>query len=234
MNKNKESFKDFLIERSNIIELIGSLSVPVLPGMMDRLGFSEHGIAYRVMNSKYLPDLIKKQGKKNNLSAFTDGGYAIARVPSQPDMLVKLEGTILINGETDLWSKRDQRGILWLDQDRRVPGNKLSFYLQGIIDKLNKNIGPLNDISSKDQIRYYKEYIQEVERYLDQGGYKELNDYLKKASNLDYNEVIITRYKILEVSSLEFDRAVIINIAKENNIPYGGVKSYHDIKKIKP
>ena len=226
------NFKNFLLERSNIIALIKSYSVPVLPGMMSRLGYSDHGTAYRVMNSKYLEDLIQKQGKKNNLSAFTKGGYNLARVPSLPNILVELEGTILINGETDLWSKRDQRGVLWLDQDRRVPGNKLSFNLQGIIDKLTKEIGVIEEISQKDQVRFYKEYLTAVERYLNQGGYKELNDYLKKASDLDYNEVVITRYKITKVYSLEFDRDHIMSTLNKNNITYGGVLNYHDINKI--
>ncbi|MCD6435241.1 MAG: hypothetical protein J7L15_02455 [Clostridiales bacterium] len=241
LNEDAEILSEFTTH--NIAGLISKYMIPLSPGMLDRLGYSENDkIAYHLTNfDKYFEDIYKNQGKKGQISCFTRGGFELSRVPSQPNILIKLKGKMIIGGNTDIWTVTSSRGVRWLDQDSRIKDNKLSFNIEGILRKLSKNynidfdeldIGIVN-LSKKDQVSFYRDYMKAIERYLDQGGYKELNAYLKNAADMSYNEVIMERIEILEVSCVEIEQDYIIDKLNLMKVTYGGLKNYHDIKKIK-
>ncbi len=237
--------QEILLEFSkwNIAGLIAKYMIPLSPGMMDRLGYSqEDKIAYHLTNyDKYFDSIVKNQGKKGQISCFTKGGFELTRIPSQPNILIKLKGKMIIDGDKDLWTLTSSRGVRWLDQDSRVRGNKLSFNIEGILRKLAKNysldfedLAPeIITLSAKDQVKFYRDYLKAVERYLDQGGYKDLNDYIKKSAQMSYNEVIMEKVQILDVSCVQIEQDYIVKELSEMNITYAGVVDYHDIKNIK-
>jgi len=246
------TFNSYLLEETellnefskhNIAGLIAKYMIPLSPGMMERLGYSEDNkIAYHLTNfSKYFEQMVKSQGKKGHLSCFTRGGFELARVPSQPDVLIKLQGKMIIEGDTDIWTLTSSRGVRWLDQDSRIKGNKMSFNIEGILRKLSKKYAidfeeldiELVKLDQKIQVRFYRDYLTAVESYLDRGGYKDLNNYLKSAADMSYNEVIMSRIEILEVACVEIEQDYIINSLTNLGITYAGVVTYHDIKKIK-
>ncbi len=249
-------FKNYLLEQTNqniilqeftthgIPELISKLMIPLSPILMKKLGyFEDDKIAYHLTNyNKYFNNIYKNQGKKGQISCFTKGGFELARVPSQPDILIKLKGEMVIGGDTDIWTVTSSRGVRWLDHKKR--GTKLDFFIEGILTKILKEFNGtygtekeiqnfIENLSNKEQVKFYKRYLEEIERYINQGGYKELNKYLKSAAEMSYNEVIMERVQILEVSCVEIEQQYIIDKLKELNITYDGLINYHDIKKIK-
>ena len=250
------SFKDHHSEDQQILaeftkheipELIANLMIPLSPILMKKLGYHEDDkIAYHLTNfDKYFLDIYKNQGKKGQISCFTKGGFELTRIPSQPDVLIKLQGEMIIGGDTDIWTLTSSRGVRWLDHKGRA-GGKLGFYIEGILQKLLKEFSidaeidnskliasSIMNLSKKAQVQFYKRYLEEIERYLSGGGYRELNNYLKNASEMSYNEVIMERVKILEVSCVEIEQDYIINKLRDRNITYGGIMNYHDIKTIK-
>ena len=151
----------------------------------------------------------------------------------------------MIEGKTDIWTLASTRGVRWLDQKNRVD-KFLTIDIRSVVAKSFREINQpdtyemtseeietaINNLSNKDQIKFYKVYIKNIERYLDSGGYKLLNNYLKKASPMSYNEVIMERFKILEVSCVQIEQDFIVAELAELGIPYGGLVNYHDIKKI--
>ena len=241
LNEDEEILLEF--SKHNIAGMISKYMIPLSPGMMDRLGYSEENkIAYHLTNfNKYFDMIYKNQGKKGQISCFTRGGFELARVPSQPDILIKLQGKMILGGDSDIWTLTSSRGVRWLDQDSRIKGNKLSFNIDSILRKLAErynidfeelDIG-IVQLSKKEQVAFYRDYMKAIERYLDQGGYKELNKYLKNAADMSYNEVIMERVTILDVSCVEIEQEYIINKLRDKKITYGGLINYHDIKKIK-
>ena len=100
------NFKTFIQEDINLLaeftkhnlpSLISNYAIPLSTGMMDRLGYSEDGkTAYHLTNfQKHFNDMVKGQNKKGQISCFTKGGFELTRIPSQPDVLVKLQGKMV-------------------------------------------------------------------------------------------------------------------------------------------
>lgn len=245
LNTDKELLLEF--SAHGIPELISRLMIPLSPILMKKLGYFEADkIAYHLTNfNKYFDMIYKNQGKKGQISCFTKGGFELTRIPSQPDILIKLQGEMIIGGDTDIWTVPSSRGVRWLDHSGRG-GAKLDFYIEGILVKIFKefsfDINPQSEsqikdtileLNNKEQIQFYKRYLEEIEGYINKGGYKELNKYLKNAAEMSYNEVVMERIQILDVSCVEIERDYIINKLRDLKITYGGLINYHDIKKIK-
>jgi len=264
--KSFKSFKQFLNEytsRSTYLH-IANRNIPLNSGLMKRLGYYQENVqAYHVTNHMYLKEMAKNQNKrKTQISAFTKGGPELARLPSQPDVLLLLEGDAVISGDTDIWTGISGRGIRWIEIGHKSTtsenkhAKKLKFYIDGVLQKLvNKyqikdkgkeiNVYNLSDtklgnvlfdylieMDKKEYQMLYKDYIQEMEHMLNTVGYKELNQYLKTISDMKYNEVILTKWKILEVYLLDYENPLIVKDIEDLGLNYAGVFKSRDFNKL--
>lgn len=236
-----------------ISELIGLRAIPLSAGMMGRLGYSVDNVSvYHLTNIRHLEELVKIQKTKKQISAFSRGGPELARLPSQPNILVRLIGTEIISGDSDIWTLVDTNGRRWINQNDRVDG-KLTFIINGIIQKIFSSPRDASKMSPKDvskmspkelqdfidglsnqsKSEIYADYIDSVERYIDQGGYKDLQNYLRKASNLSYNEIILSNFRIIDVRSLDVDSPLITSKCAELGLVNSGVFKSRDLKDIR-
>jgi hypothetical protein len=255
--KSSKSFKKYLNETEELLlefskhkipELIAARSIPLEPGMMRRLGYYlEDEQAYHLTNSKNLPDMLKAQGKRNNhISCFTKGSHELSRLPSQPNVLLLLEGDTVIGGETDIWSLTSERGRRWLDVRDRPGAKKLTFYINGVLQKVAGMIGldidvykmkpeelqeTIENLDKSEAKQFYLTYLREMENMLNLH-YKELNTYLRSAAEMGYNEVILDKWKILEAWSVDWERPEVQKFCEDNNIGYGGVIMSRDFTKL--
>ena len=246
-------FKEFIAEKSaqgnyDINKLIGMNAVPLSTDMMDRLGYSYEDEAYHVTDVQYLNDLAKLQGSKKQISAFTVGGNELMKLPSNPTVVVKLEGNFVIEAKSDMWTALDKQGRRWItlaDSNNEIGtthSEKLSFFIGGIKNKIIKKLGydvyddkvkSTNSISwmtKKDRSILYREYIKEVEKYLEKCGYKLLNNHLKENITYSYNEVILNKFKIIGVYSLGINNKE--NEIKKEGLKYLGNMGMEELSKI--
>jgi hypothetical protein len=239
------TFKTYLNEytKRKISDLIANRAIPLSSPMMDRLGYSFQTKAWHLTNHRHLEELVKNQNSKKQLSTFTKGGKELVRLPSQPDVLVELEGIAVLEGKKDLWTIVDTQGRRWIDHRARVKGNKLTFFIDGILTKLlgvdvnGKKPGEVLDIienlSNKEKSIFYKDYINAIERYIDGGGYKDLADYIEKSAPMDYNEVVLNQYKILNVKVIDFESPNVLATISKLGLNYDGIILSKDLAKLK-
>lgn len=241
-------FKQYINEYSKLplSYLISLRAIPLSEPMMDRLGYSYEVNVYHLTNSRDLAGLVKIQNTKKQISTFSKGGAELARLPSQPDILVKLSGIAVIEGNSDIWTLVDKQGRRWIDQSNRVENNKMTFRINGILQKLIQTTDDvskmksaqveklINNLTSKERSVLYKEYIQAIERYLDSGGYKDLGDYLKKVSNgLSYNEIILSSFKIISVQTVDIESPATLAQIDKLKLRYEGSIKSKDFKKLR-
>ena len=253
--------QEILLEYNDfsVAELIASGSIPLEPGMMNRLGFSEKNQeAYHMTNyHKYLKDMISNQNKKVQLSCFTKGGPELARLPSNPNIVIKLKGTTVIKGKTDIWSLTSVRGRRWLSISssgyvgaRAKKVSKLHNLVLGVLQRVTNKAqedqeeiidmynsteterrNVISWLSDKEKVALYRLYMKEMEKLLNKH-YKVLVDYISDAADFSYDEVILTKWKIIEVKALDFDNGVKTAL-KDTNVPYAGVILKKDLKDLK-
>ena len=233
-------FADYLNEKNaqgntDMRTLIAMNYIPLSTPMMDRLGYSYEDEAYHVTDVQYLEDLKKLQGKKKQISAFTKGGNELMKLPSNPTLLIKLEGNIVIDADSDMWTAIDSGGRRWInvvaakEENGTEYSEKLSFFIGGIKNKIIKSLGydavantyqgiaGINNMLKSDRNKLYKLYIEEVEKYLQKDGYKLLSKHLKENITYSYNEVILNKFKIVGAYSLDND-------SKKSDIEKVGIK----------
>lgn len=243
------NFKEYLNEATEIAQLIANKSIPLEPGLMRRLGYFESDVkAYHLTNSIHLPEMKKNQKKRNaQLSCFTKGGPELARIPSQPNVLLLLQGDSLIKGETDIWTIRSVRGRRWLDiRNRKLTtgdAKKLTKYMSGVLQSTADVYGIDIDayksspdeifkiIQSQGSLMMYKTYLTKLESMLNKE-YKLLNEYLRTAAEMKYNEVILDNWKMLEIYSVDFESPATLDIINKLNVPYKGIITQKEISKL--
>jgi len=211
---------------SEIEELIKQGMIPISPKMMMDLGYSndEDLQAYHMTNAMDLKTL-KGMNKKSQLSCFTKPSLELTKLPSKPNIVVKVQGRLLIEGLSDLYTFLDKDGRRWIKLDEKSqlktgPGKKLKFLIDGIQKRIFKN-----KIYST---LLYKEYLKEITKLLDKGGYKLLNEHLKIIT-YNYNEVILDKVKILGAWDFNADKKQEI---QENKIKYLGHMNASDLIKL--
>jgi len=249
INEEQEILLEYT--KHNISELIASGSIPLAAGMMDRLGFLEKDqLAYHVTNFEYLKELASNQHKKKQISCFTKGGPELLRLPSQPNILMMLKGTTVIKGKTDIWTLVSTRDRRWLDINPKgyagAKADKLLFLVQGVLNSVAKRADifvdaygdsslikqTIDNLPGKQKIILYKSYLQEMENMLNKH-YKVLIAYINDAAEWDYNEVILTRWEIMDVWCIEYDDNVTTHLLNKLNLPFAGVMSKRDLKDLK-
>ncbi len=251
-----KTFKDFINEDRELLleytkhpisELIAFGGIPLDPGMMDRLGFSEtEQLAYHLTNSVNLEEMARNQGKKKQLSCFTEGGPELARLPSQPNILLILEGTSVIKGETDLWTLVSTRDRRWLDINKDKH-SKLNFLIMGVLSSVAKKVkidvdvyktdpktlaGMIDMLEDKSKTKIYRLYLKEMESMLNKN-YKVLIEYLKTAADMKYNEIVLTKWEIMDSWCLEYEQPFVIEQFGKLGISYAGVMARRDLGSLK-
>ncbi len=171
------------------------------------------------------------------------------QLPSQPDVLVMLEGTAVIEGNADIWTAVSTKGRRWIDITTRggKEAQKLIFGVNGILQGIAKNMGLDKDIykmswndleeyiiqlPQKTQIDLYRKYLKGIEKYLNKN-YKTLNSYLRaELRNMKYNEIVLTDFEILQVWSINNESEIVHNECKKLGLKYSGVIGQKDMAKI--
>jgi hypothetical protein len=225
------NFKDYLNEApqfgyTKFEELIQGEMIPLSEPLMKRLGYYYDDIeAYHALNIKNFHNLVKDQNTRKHLSCFTKGDHRITSLPSKPEIIAKLQGDEVISAEGDLWTFVDSNKRRWIQIKQDYPaGKKLRFMIKGIISNI--------PVELDNKRKFLKEYLIRIEQFLNQN-YKLLNDYLKELQKYDmgYNEVVLTRYKILGVYSLKKDQ-LAQELCQQYDIPYLGHLNSSDIKNL--
>ena len=238
-------FKQYLNEAWMVSELMAQGGVPLSIGMMDRLGYSEPDkIAYHLTNSRSLKEKYKLQNKEFHISCFTKGSVELSKLPSKPDLLLKVKGHSLIEADVDIFTEPSTKKRRWITSN----GTKLQKHMQGILfSSLRENgividdldISDINNrkkitkiLNNKNPKQIFRTYLKKTEKWINSGGYKVLNDFLKTASDFKYNEVILTRWEILEVSDIRYQNPEVVKFCTEKNLNYGGIIDWKDISDI--
>ncbi len=234
------NFKEYINEytKHTLAELISLRAIPLSTTMMDRLGYLFPDVkAFHLTNHRHLKNLKSIQKKKSQISCFTKGSYELARLPSQPNCLVHIEGDEIISGASDIWSLTDTHNRRWIDQYKRLKNNKMTFMIDGYLNKMlfdyDENINVekmkprelqkfIEELPSADRAKVYKDYHDNIEKYIDGGGYRSLNSYLKNSALLKYNEIIMNNIKIIYVKSIDFDRPEVQVSCEKLNLEYDG------------
>jgi len=81
----------------------------------------------------------------------------------------------------------------------------------------------IKNLPVKQQLEFQKSYFKKIEKWIDGGGYKELQKFLDNAAEMKYNEVILTKFKIDSVYSLNSDNGKIRSFCEKNDIKYAGI-----------
>jgi hypothetical protein len=220
-------------------DLISNRCIPLDLKMMNRLGYSDTGVeAYHLTNSVFLNGLKKIEKTDKQLSTFTVGGPELARLPSQPNCLIRLIGTEVIRGKSDIWTTVDENGMRWINHnvEERTTKFMLTFAIDGLLSRLFREFGvdfdadrqPSSEVLKaikkvKDKTKFHKAYFKAIENWIDNGGYKELQKYLNNAAEMKYNEVILTKFKIESIAVLDSENGKVENFCKKHNIKYDGV-----------
>jgi len=233
--------------KHDISELIAFGGIPLDPGMMDRLGFLEKDTeAFHVTNSEHLDEMSKNQNKKKQISCFTKGGPELARLPGQPNVLLLLEGTSVVTGETDIWTLVSTRDRRWLDinPDKH---SKLNFLIKGVLQSVVNKIeydidiyktNPkeltklIEQLNNKQKVQLYRLYLTEMEAMLNRN-YKELIKYLKNAADMQYNEVVLTKWQMIQGWCLGYEQLSTVQKFNDLGISYMGVMPRRDLSTLK-
>jgi len=251
MIKTSKSFKQYINEaRWKISELMAKGAIPLSYGMMSRLGYTqENKIAFHLMNSKNLKRKYKEQNTKTHISCFTKGSLKLSRLPSNPNILIKVQGISLIDAGVDIYTEPSDKNRRWIT----AINTKLQKFQEGILFKSLDVVGAsdiyknINIKNTKDQdklsekiesldkptfVKLYRTYLSLTEKWLDSGGYLILNDYTKTATNFGYDEVVLTRWQILEVYDINYPQQVTADFCKKKRLDYQGYVNWEFIEKI--
>jgi len=233
---------------SSIEKLIAYGNIPLDDNMMEELGYYQgNKKAYHISDLKWLKELKKLENKPNQISCFTKGGRDIVDLPilkqSSNSILILLEGNAVIEGKSDLWTAVDKNGKRWLITSTFESGKKLNFFILGIVKKILKKYGYNGETNSQEMENFlnninktkeiYKLYIEKLTDFLDEGGYKYLNDFLNSNIIYDYNEVVMDYIKILEVYTINGLEEEIEKECKKLKIPYKGIIEYEKLTNLK-
>ena len=240
-------FKDFIDEASQnqhkLSSMLAYLNIPLDTEMMERLGYSYNGEAYHMTSPQWFEELKKMEGTNKQLSTFTIGSSELLKLPSNPQVVIKLSGNVVIEAQSDMWTTIDRYGMRWMD----VKDDKIKFVLEGLLISEMKKLGIdiselpikyngpeaeyfISNIDKKRRNKLYTNYIKRVEDWIDKGGYKQLNNYLKSYITYSYNEVILNKFKILGAYGLDNDSKK--TEIEKAGFKYLGVMTQKEIAKI--
>jgi len=235
-------FKDFINEATTLFKRLDLLSksfIPIDRNMMDNLGYSYNSDAYHITSVQWLKKLKSIEGTNKQISCFSKGSTELMKLPSNPNVLVKLKGNVVISGKSDIWTWLDSKGYRWIDSKNKKLENDIKNIIIKLMKEFNLNVSNIKDsknistnirtLEIKEIKLFIKNYLDRLEKYLDKGGYKLLNESLNNIT-YRYNELIMDNIEIIGAYSIENDTKKE-DIQKEN-IKYLGIISMKEIDKI--
>jgi len=249
-----KNFKDFFTEDASQsmykpAQLMAIGALPLTSTVMDRLGYKYESNMFHATDVRGLKNLIKLQGKKKQISAFTKGGTnLLTKIVIKPEFIVVLEGDIVLEGESDLWTHLEQGGRRWLSfrPGDSKEGDKLkAMLISSLKDKIFKlgyesiedensdthTIETISYMMKKDRGVLIKWYHQMAERLIEKN-YKLLNAHLKNnTEGLNYNEVVTNNIKIKGVYTLGLASKKPI---EDLGLKYLGVVEQSDLSALDP
>jgi len=229
--KFKDFVQDILIESPSyfrgIDEMMAQSRVPITSKTAKLLGY-EQSIkdVYHATEINFLPDLIKIQHSKEHISTFTHNlSNLLSKISVRPDILVKLNGTVIMNFNHDIFSHPDKYGRRWLS----TRGSAKSDFLQTAINsKIIKKLleysnSPdddsllyndteyrrlFNDLNKEQKTELVQMYFDNIHRLLKNSTYtKIINEILSKNTHdTKYDEDIVNNFTIKGVYALENGR----------------------------
>jgi len=190
--------------------LIKNNFIPFFKEMSEELGYLiEDKECYHLTTNSYIKDLAKIQKTDKTISGFSKGGNDLMKLPvisSGTPILVKIKGDCILEGNADLYTFPDTQGRRWIKTDFPA-GKKLNFFLSGFSKKALESDNPLET--------YYNRILD----WLDEGGYKIFNKFIKENIQTNYNECLMTNFKIQKIYWLnEVNKNEIQKIADLLNV----------------
>ena len=224
------SFLKLFTERASAYKndemLIGLGFLPLTKKISELLGGGKYQEAFHLTSLEYLPNLKKIKGDKS-ISTFTRGlGSVVNGVNVKPDVCVKLEGNVVLFANKDIFTHVDRSGLRWINL-RTIQNNdkKYKFILEATAVKITKyandkfnleipenhiNAGIIDPYWNKLKAKEKKEvkdfYIKNFEQLLQNKIYLDIiKEFIESEDKTKYkhNEVVMNRFKILGVYSIE-------------------------------
>ena len=223
------TFKQFITEKPSysydIIDLMAASALPLTDKILKSLGFeNKKTTAYHATGLEFLKQLKKMERTDKPISTFTKNLWSVVNgISTRPDIIVKLEGTSILDYKGDIFSHPDTTGRRWI-KTRGI--DKSDFLQHSLNDKIIKEI--LNhtnsDISIDDMIYDDNEYKKEFSRLNKKEQEKIIKLYISHAEDImnkkmfsnivlellnarsgryNHNEILMTNFKILGVYSIE-------------------------------
>jgi len=242
------------------IDYLMSMSyIPITTKVQKLLGYDvKVKDVYHATSIDFLDGLKNIQNSKNHISTFTHNlSNLIDKITTKPDILVKLNGTVNMDFDFDIFSHPDKFGRRWLSTRG---SSKSDFLKHAINDKVIKEIIKLsgkdlkpddlffddyiyqktfNELQKKDKTFLVQMYFDRVHEILKNNIYtKILKEILSSPDGREktkYNELIVNKFKILGVYSIEANKYKFNHEAAKDDIEQYGLKylGHLDLDKIK-
>ena len=233
--------------------------LPLTPTISKILGGGKNQEAFHLTSLDYLPGLKKIKGDKS-ISTFTKGmGSVVQNVNIKPDVLVKLEGNVVLSSDKDAFTHLDKSGMRWINL-RTIQNNrkKYDFIWDAFTGKLVKfmnnefDLGmSQEDIDEKFICDYWSKlkakekkiakdfYIKHIESLLQNKTYLDIiKEFLENnKTNYTHNEIVMNRFKIIGVYSIEankfqYDHSMAQYYIEKLGLKYLGHVSKDEFKNI--
>jgi hypothetical protein len=228
-------FKTFLESRSSLlIDYMINGYIPVSPKFFDDIKTSKIQYCFIAIRPTRIDSLLKRQGKKNQMSTFTKwtetdifwGPTGDDWVGADFTVVGVLKGTAAFEANKDIWTLFDVAGRRWINADQNMfaepdPLNNVFIDISGELkDYLYYNY---KDLESGDDFRGLdsSEKRKLIAGYFDTA-YRELKKNTKRIQKAleydgytyDYNEVLCHSYKIQEILIIPKNNQVLGNTAE--------------------
>jgi len=209
---------------------------------------SEETIAFHITDKTGFENLLKRQGRKNAVSAFNkvyNGGDNLERhilhgIETEGQVLLKMKGNSTGEFGFDAYTIRTDSGhrtiflndVEWADFIIHLPKKDrntlvdLRKFLHKTLETMVRIKNPAQ-MDGKEKYKFIKDYLDATEKYVKQN-YKAISSAFKSEiehTSNNYNEVVLEYGKIIKAyimndSFKNYDFEGTAEIAKNNNIPY--------------
>jgi len=225
-------FKELFTERASYYKedcnLLECAFLPLTPIVSKLLGGGKNQESFHLTSLEYLPGLKKIKGLKS-ISTFSKGmGSVIQNVNIKPEVLIKLEGNVVLSSEKDAFTHLDKSGMRWINLET-IQNNrkKYDFIWDAFSKKLANYMNDTfnlemtqKDIDEKSICDYWSKlkpkekkqakdfYIKHVESLLQNKIYINIIKEFLENNKTDYkhDEIVMNKFKILGAYSIEANK----------------------------